>query len=186
MAASSPPFTRATRLARLPHLLAERILVLDGAMGTMIQRHELTEAGYRGERFRDWGQDLKGNNDLLTLTQPELIAGIHAAYLEAGADILETNTFNSSAVSQADYGMESLVRELNEAGARLARTVADRFEAADPSRPRYVAGILGPTNRTASLSPDVNDPGKRNVSFDDLVRAYTEAVRLVGPRMPAT
>ncbi|MDZ4864458.1 MAG: methionine synthase [Gemmatimonadota bacterium] len=177
MAAPSPPLTRATRLARLPHLLAERILVLDGAMGTMIQRHELTEAGYRGERFHDWGQDLKGNNDLLTLTQPEIIAGIHTAYLEAGADILETNTFNSTAVSQADYGMESLVRELNEAGARLGRAAADRFEAADPSRPRYVAGILGPTNRTASLSPDVNDPGKRNVSFDDLVRAYTEAVQ---------
>ena len=142
MAASSPPFTRATRLARLPHLLAARILVLDGAMGTMIQRHELTESGYRGERFHDWGQDLKGNNDLLTLTQPEIITGIHAAYLDAGADILETNTFNSTAVSQADYGMESLVLELNEAGARLARSVADRFEAADPSRPRFVAGVL--------------------------------------------
>jgi 5-methyltetrahydrofolate--homocysteine methyltransferase len=169
--------SRTTRLARLPHLLEERILVLDGAMGTMIQRHNLTEADYRGERFRDWHRDLKGNNDLLTLTRPAVIRDIHAAYLEAGADILETNTFNSTAVSMADYGMESLVFELNRAGAALAREVADEFEAKDPSRPRYVAGILGPTNRTATISPEVGDPGFRNVTFTQLVDAYAEAAK---------
>ena len=156
-------------------LLAERILILDGAMGTMIQRHGLGEADYRGERFADWQRDLKGNNDLLTLTQPEVIAGIHQAYLDAGADILETNTFNANRVSMADYGMEELSRELNVAAARLARGLADAATAADPARPRFVAGVLGPTNRTLSISPDVNDPGFRNLDFPTLVAAYVEA-----------
>jgi 5-methyltetrahydrofolate--homocysteine methyltransferase len=159
----------------LKKLLKERILILDGAMGTMIQRHKLDEAGYRGARFADWGQDLKGNNDLLTLTQPEIIRNIHLAYLEAGADIIETNTFNSTTISQADYGMEALTYELNVAGARLAREAADAVTMQTPDKPRFVAGIVGPTNRTASLSPDVNDPGFRNISFDDLVAAYREA-----------
>jgi 5-methyltetrahydrofolate--homocysteine methyltransferase len=169
------PFSRSERLARLPGLLAERILVLDGAMGTMIQTHRLAEADYRGERFRQWPRELKGNNDLLCLTRPDVVRGIHEAYLEAGADILETNSFNSTAVSQADYGAETLVPELNREAARLAREACDGVETAD--RPRYVAGILGPTNRTASLSPDVNDPGFRNISFTELVSAYREAAR---------
>jgi len=166
---------RAERLAALEALLTERILVLDGAMGTMVQRHPLTEADFRGGRFADWPVDLKGNNDLLVLTQPAIIAGIHEAYLAAGADILETSTFNSTRVSMADYRMEALVPELNREAARLARRVADRFEAAEPGRWRYVAGVLGPTNRTASLSPDVNDPGARGVTFAALVAAYQEA-----------
>jgi 5-methyltetrahydrofolate--homocysteine methyltransferase len=173
----SSPFTRASRLAALTPLLARRILVLDGAMGTMIQQYRLSEAEYRGVRFADWSSDLRGNNDLLTLTQPDLIQGIHAAYLDAGADILETNTFNSNAISMSDYGMESLSYELNVAGARNARAVADAFEVATPDRPRYVAGILGPTTRTASISPDVNDPGARNVTWAHLVAAYAEATR---------
>ncbi|HEV8149664.1 MAG TPA: homocysteine S-methyltransferase family protein [Gemmatimonadales bacterium] len=166
---------RTARLARLEPLLAERILVLDGAMGTMIQGHRLKEPDYRGARFADWAVDLKGNNDLLCLTRPDIIRGIHAAYLEAGADIIETNSFNSTAVSMADYRMEALVAELNRTAAQLARETADAFEERDPSRPRYVAGVLGPTSRTASLSPDVNDPGFRNVSFDELVATYLEA-----------
>ncbi len=165
-----------SRFAALERLLAERIVFLDGAMGTMIQSYGPGEEDYRGERFGDWQRDLKGNNDLLTLTRPGLIRDIHAAFLEAGADIIETNTFNSNAPSQADYGMESLVRELNLAAARLARDVAGEFEAAD-GRPRFVAGVLGPTNRTASLSPDVNDPGKRNIRFRELVATYGEAAR---------
>ncbi|MDX1592821.1 MAG: methionine synthase [Gammaproteobacteria bacterium] len=156
-------------------LLARRILVLDGAMGTMIQRHDLGEADYRGARFADHGIDLKGNNDLLCLTRPELVRDIHAAYLAAGADIVETNTFSANAISQADYGLESVVRELNREAARLAREAADDATRATPDRPRLVAGALGPTNRTASISPDVNDPGKRNVTFDQLVAAYREA-----------
>ncbi len=167
---------RTARLAELEPLLARRVLVLDGAMGTMIQSYGLGEKDYRGERFGDWPRDLKGNNDLLSLTQPAIIRAIHTAYLEAGADILETNSFNSTAVSLSDYGMEGLVYELNHASARLAREVADEFERGEPA-PRYVAGVLGPTNRTASLSPDVNDPGFRNVRFDDLVSTYGEAAR---------
>ena len=151
----------------------QRILVLDGAMGTMIQRHTLEEEHFRGDRFTDWHTDLKGNNDLLSLTQPEIICDIHRAYLEAGADIIETNTFNSTQVSQADYQMETISREINIASALLARKAADEF--ATPERPRFVAGILGPTSRTASLSPDVNDPGARNVTFDELVENYTES-----------
>ena len=169
--------TREARLSELEPLLARRILVLDGAMGTMIQSYQLAEKDYRGERFAGWPRDLRGNNDLLSLTQPTIIRAIHTAYLEAGADILETNSFNSTAISMADYGMEGLVYDLNHASARLARDVADEFETRDPDTPRYVAGVLGPTNRTASLSPDVNDPGFRNVSFDDLVATYVEAVR---------
>jgi 5-methyltetrahydrofolate--homocysteine methyltransferase len=145
-------------------------------MGTMIQRHRLDEMGYRGQRFADYGRDIRGNNDLLTLTQPKIIADIHRAYFEAGADIVETNTFNSTTVAQGDYGMEALVPELNYRAARLAREVADEV-AARTGTPRFVAGALGPTNRTASLSPDVNDPGLRLVNFDQLVEAYSEATR---------
>lgn len=155
--------------------LAQRILILDGAMGTQIQLHKLGEAQYRGERFADWPQDVKGNNDLLSLTQPEIIREIHQAYLEAGADILETNTFNSTSIAQADYGMEKLVYELNRESARLAREACDAI--ATPDKPRFVAGVLGPTNRTGSISPDVNDPGFRNVSFDELRISYLEAIR---------
>ncbi len=169
--------TREARLAELEPLLARRILVLDGAMGTMIQSYSLGEQDYRGERFAGWSRDLKGNNDLLSLTQPDIIRSIHAAYLDAGADILETNSFNSTAISMADYGMEELVYELNYASARIARDVADEFELRAPDVPRFVAGVLGPTNRTASLSPDVNNPGFRNVRFDDLVETYGEAIR---------
>jgi 5-methyltetrahydrofolate--homocysteine methyltransferase len=161
--------------AKLDALLAERILLLDGAMGTMIQREGLAEEDYRGARFRDWPQELRGNNDLLVLTQPELIRRLHADYLRAGADIIETNTFNATAVSMADYGMQALVGELNLEAARLAKAVAREWEARDPARPRFVAGVLGPTSRTASLSPDVNDPGYRAVSFDDLMTTYGEA-----------
>ncbi|WP_291989775.1 methionine synthase [Candidatus Accumulibacter sp. ACC007] len=165
------------RTAELKACLERKILVLDGAMGTMIQRHRLQEADYRGSRFAAHAHDLKGNNDLLVLTQPDLIRAIHAEYLTAGADIIETNTFNSTSVSQADYHLEAIVHELNVAGAQLARSVCDEFTARDPSRPRFVAGGLGPTSRTASISPDVNDPGYRNTSFDELVDTYSEAVR---------
>src|SRR5690348_11290060 len=163
------------RTDELRALLAERILILDGAMGTEIQRHRLGEADFRGERFADFGRDLKGNNDLLTLTRPQIIRDIHASYLSADADIIETNTFNSNAPSQADYGLESLVGDLNLTAARLAREVADEFSARTPGRPRFVAGVLGPTNKTASISPDVNDPGFRNIGFDELVKTYGEA-----------
>ena len=156
-------------------LLNDRILVLDGAMGTMIQREGLDETDYRGDRFADHGMDLKGNNDLLSLTRPELIQGLHAAFLDAGSDIVETNSFNATVISQADYGLEGIVRELNVASARLARQACDAAEAKTPEKPRFVAGVLGPTNRTASISPDVNDPGFRNVTFDELVDAYTQA-----------
>jgi 5-methyltetrahydrofolate--homocysteine methyltransferase len=172
-----PISTRPARIAALHAALKQRILVLDGAMGTMIQRHVLSEAQYRGERFRDWPKDLRGNNDLLNLTRPDVIAEIHAQYLDAGADILETNTFNSTAISQADYGLEGVAVELNLAGARIAREVADSYSARTPSKPRFVAGVLGPMNRTLSLSPDVNDPGLRAVTFDQVRDAYAEAVR---------
>ncbi len=167
---------RPDRVREFRRLLGERVLVLDGAMGTVIQSYKLGEADYRGERFRDWPKDLKGNNDLLVLTRPEVIGEIHRRYLEAGADIIETNTFNSNATSQADYGAEALVRELNLAAAQIARRAADDV-AARTGRPRFVAGALGPTNRTASLSPHVNDPGFRNVSFDELAATYDEATR---------
>ncbi|MSO54234.1 MAG: methionine synthase [Rhodospirillales bacterium] len=162
---------------RLKRLLTDRIVLLDGAMGTMIQTHRLEEADFRARRFADHKRDLKGNNDLLTLTQPGIIRDIHDGFLASGADIIETNTFNSTSVSQADYGMESLVYELNREGARLARAAVDARMAVEPDRPRFVAGAIGPTNRTASMSPDVNDPGFRNIAYDELVRAYDEAAR---------
>ena len=152
--------------------IADRVLVLDGAMGTMIQRYRLVEEDYRGEMFKQWARDLKGNNDILSLTRPDVIREIHEAYLEAGADIIETNTFNANAISQSDYGLESQVYEINRASAAIARACADAYSLRDPSKPRFVAGALGPTNRTASLSPDVNDPGFRAVSFDELREAY--------------
>ena len=174
---SSTSVLQESRSLRLEQLLAHRILIIDGAMGTMIQRHRLTEADYRGTRFAEWPSDLKGNNDLLTLTQPQIIADIHAAYLDAGADLLETNTFNANAISLADYGMQALAYELNVEGARLARGLADEHTARTPDKPRFVAGVLGPTSRTASISPYVEDPGARNVTYDALVEAYTEAMR---------
>ncbi|WP_158134581.1 methionine synthase [Vibrio navarrensis] len=157
--------------------LKQRILLIDGGMGTMIQGYKLQEQDYRGERFANWHCDLKGNNDLLVLTQPQLIKEIHCAYLEAGADILETNTFNATTIAMADYEMESLSEEINFAAAKLAREAADEWTAKNPQKPRYVAGVLGPTNRTCSISPDVNDPGYRNVTFDALVQAYSESTR---------
>ena len=168
---------RSARLHALQQALQERILILDGGMGTMIQGYKLEEEDYRGARFADWPQDVKGNNDLLILSRPDVIAAIEKAYLDAGADILETNTFNATRVSQADYGMEELVYELNVEGARLARQVADAKTLETPDRPRFVAGVLGPTSRTCSISPDVNNPGFRNVTFDELVENYTEATR---------
>ncbi|UCG71804.1 MAG: methionine synthase [Chromatiales bacterium] len=167
---------RAERFAALDALLAERIVILDGAMGTMVQGYPLQEADYRGELFRDWPCDLKGNHDLLSLTRPDVIREIHGAFFDAGADIVETNSFNSTAPALADYGLEDHVRELNLAAARVAREVADDYTART-GHPRFVAGVLGPTNRTASISPDVNDPGLRNISFDELVRTYGEAAR---------
>lgn len=151
-------------------------MIIDGAMGTMIQQHKLGEEDYRGTRFADSAKDLKGNNDLLVLTRPDVIGDIHAQYLDAGADIISTNTFNATAISQADYGLESIVHELNFAAAQLARHVCDKFTQKTPDKPRFVAGALGPTSRTASISPDVNDPSARNVTFDELVNTYTEAV----------
>ncbi len=166
---------RPARIAALKAALADRILILDGAAGTFIQSYELDEAGYRGQRFADWNSDVRGNNDLLILSRPEIVAEMHRAYLNAGAEIIETNTFSSTTIAQADYGMEALAYEMNVAGAALAREAADN--AATPNRPRFVAGAIGPTNRTASISPDVNDPAKRNVDFDTLVASYGAAAR---------
>ena len=160
---------------QLRALLTERVLVLDGAMGTMIQGHPLNEADFRGERFADWPVDLKGNNDLLSITRPDLISGIHESFLSAGADVIETNTFNANSISMADYEMQAEVRELNINSARLARAAADKATAQTPDKPRFVAGVIGPTNRTASLSPEVEDPGFRNVTFNDLDVSYFEA-----------
>ena len=157
--------------------LAKRILVLDGAMGTMLQAYKFEEEDFRGDRFISHPSPLKGNNDLLSLTQPEAIKAVHRAYFEVGADIVETNTFSSTSIGMADYGMEELVYELNVQSAKLAREVADEFTNTNPNKPRFVAGSIGPTNRTASMSPDVNDPGYRAVTFDDLVEAYSEQVR---------
>ena len=168
---------RSARLNALQQALKERILILDGGMGTMIQSYKLEEADYRGARFADWPQDVKGNNDLLILSRPDVIGAIEKAYLDAGADILETNTFNATQVSQADYGMQALAYELNVEGARLARQVADAKTLETPDKPRFVAGVLGPTSRTCSISPDVNNPGYRNVTFDELVENYVEATR---------
>ncbi|MGH8030823.1 MAG: homocysteine S-methyltransferase family protein [Luteimonas sp.] len=183
------PWLKPDRVAKLDAALAQRILIIDGAMGTMIQQHRLEETDYRGTRFVDGfdtthqahdharcGHDLKGNNDLLLLSQPQIIADIHSQYLDAGADLLETNTFNATAISQADYHLEHLVYELNKAGAGVARAACDAVEARTPDRPRFVIGVLGPTSRTASISPDVNDPGYRNTSFDALRETYRQAV----------
>ncbi len=168
---------REQRLKALEQAAKERILVIDGAFGTMIQGYHLDEAAYRGERFKDWHKDVKGNNDLINITQPHIVEAIHNAYLEAGADIVETNTFSSTTIAQADYGMEAIAAELNLEGARVARRAADAWTAKTPDKPRFVAGAIGPTNRTASLSPDVNRPGFRNVSFDELREAYKEETR---------
>ena len=164
--------------------LKERILIIDGAMGTMIQRHKLTEADYRGERFKDWPSDVKGNNDLLNITQPQIITGIHKEYLDAGADIIETNTFSSTTIAMADYGMESLAYELNVAAAKCARNAINEFKESQKASPEgggwrgaWVAGAIGPLNKTLSLSPDVNNPGFRAVTFDEVVTAYYEQVK---------
>src|SRR5687768_634277 len=159
-------------MADIKKELEKRILIIDGAMGTMIQQYKLEGKDYRGKRFQDFPHDLKGNNDLLSITQPQVIEAIHKAYLEAGADIIETNTFNANAISLADYHMTELAYELNYESARIAKKTAEEYTAKDPSRPRFVAGAFGPTNRTASMSPNVNDPGYRAVTFDDLVKAY--------------
>jgi 5-methyltetrahydrofolate--homocysteine methyltransferase len=181
------PWKDPARVAALEAAMARRILIIDGAMGTMLQQYRLDESGYRGERFRDGHDaghghghaghacDLKGNNDLLSITQPDIVRAVHRAYLEAGADLIETNTFNSTRISQADYHLEHLVPELNREGARIARLECDAMTARTPDRPRFVVGVLGPTSRTASISPDVNDPGRRNVTFDELATAYREA-----------
>lgn len=163
-------------MSNIHQALQERILVLDGAMGTMLQRYKFTEADFRGERFKDYPTPLQGNNDLLSLTQPEAIKTIHAKYFEAGADIVETNTFSGTTIAMADYQMEDLVYELNFQSAKLAREVADAFTKREPNKPRFVAGSIGPTNRTASMSPDVNDPGYRAVTFDELHLAYKQQV----------
>lgn len=172
---TDPMPERQTRIAALTAALEKRVVILDGAAGTFIQGYELDEAGYRGERFADWSCDIKGNNDILTLSRPEIVREMHAAYLGAGAEIIETNTFSATTIAQADYAMEDLAYELNVEGAALAREAADA--AATPDRPRFVAGAIGPTNRTASISPDVNDPGKRNTDFDELGAAYGAAAR---------
>jgi 5-methyltetrahydrofolate--homocysteine methyltransferase len=169
------PFTRESRLAAFESLLAQRILVLDGAMGTMIQSYELSENEFRGTRFADHRRDLRGDNELLSLTQPDIVKAIHEAYLDAGADIIETNTFNANRISQSEYGLQDAARDMNKAAARIARAAADGYEVREPGRPRFVAGALGPTNKSASISPDVADPGARNVTFDDLADAYGEA-----------
>jgi len=179
------PYAFPDRVAALEAALAQRILLLDGAMGTMLQTYTLDESGYRGARFangcdghahgHEGGCDLKGNNDLLSITQPEIVRAVHRAYLEAGADLIETNTFNATTISQADYGLEHLVPELNRESARIARLECDAMTARTPNKPRFVIGVLGPTSRTASISPDVNNPGFRNVHFDELAEAYRRA-----------
>lgn len=166
-----------TNKNQLIQLLQKRILVLDGAMGTMIQKHKLEEEDYRGTRFKDWPSPLKGNNDLLSLTRPDIIEDIHRQYLLAGADIIETNTFSGTTIAMADYHMEELVAELNYEGAKLARKVCDEITAQNPSKPRFVAGSMGPTNKTASLSPDVNDPGFRAITFEELKTAYKQQAK---------
>lgn len=164
-------------MTNIKNILQQRILIIDGAMGTMIQRYQLQETDYRGERFKDWHKDVKGNNDLLSITRPDIITAIHEQYLEAGADIIETNTFSSTTIAQADYDMESLAYEMNIASAKCARIAADFFTTKDPSKPRFVAGAIGPLNKTLSLSPDVNNPGYRAVTFDEVVASYEEQVK---------
>lgn len=161
-------------MKKIEEILEERILILDGAMGTMLQRYKFSEADFRGERFKDWPYSLQGNNDLLSLTKPAAIAEVHRKYLEAGADILETNTFSSTTIAMADYHMEELVYDLNFESAQIAKKVADEFTSMNPDKPRFVAGSMGPTNRTASMSPDVNDPGFRAISFEELRKAYKQ------------
>ncbi len=161
----------------LQDCLAERILVIDGAMGTMIQRHKLQEADYRGKRFANWHTDVQGNNDLLSITRPDIIEGIHKQYLEAGADIIETNTFSSTIIAQADYDMQAIAYEMNVASAQCARRAADAYTAQNPDKPRFVAGAIGPLNKTLSLSPDVNNPGYRAVTFDEVVAAYYDQIK---------
>jgi len=162
---------------KIEDILKERILIIDGAMGTMIQRHTLEEKDFRGERFKDHAYPLKGNNDLLSITRPDIIKDIHRQYFEAGADIVETNTFSGTSIAQADYHLEHIVYELNFQSAKIARAVADEFTEKEPSKPRFVAGSMGPTNKTASLSPDVNNPGYRAITFDELVKAFKEQAR---------
>jgi 5-methyltetrahydrofolate--homocysteine methyltransferase len=174
-AAGRPSRRAYTRGAALPALLQQRILILDGAMGTMIQRYKLDEAAYRGERFKDYGRDIKGNNELLSITQPHVIREIHDQYLAAGADIVETNTFGATRVAQADYGLEELAAEMNRESVKLAREACDKYST--PDKPRFVAGAIGPTPKTASISPDVNDPGARNVTFDELRGTYYEQAK---------
>ena len=164
------------KMKNIKEILEERILVLDGAMGTMLQRYKFTEEDFRGERFKDWEHPLQGNNDLLSLTQPEAIADVHRKYFAAGADIVETNTFSGTTIAMADYHMEDLVYELNYESARIAKMVADEFTQKEPNKPRFVAGSIGPTNKTASMSPDVNDPGYRAISFDELRIAYKQQI----------
>ncbi len=161
---------------KLRKLLEERIVIIDGAMGTMIQRHKLEEADYRGERFKDWHKDIKGNNDVLCITQPQIVRGIHKAYLDAGADIIETNTFNAQVISLADYDMQSLAYELNVAAAKVAKEAIDEYRAEHPGAQKFVAGAIGPMNKTLSLSPDVNNPGYRAVTFDEVADAYYEQI----------
>ena len=161
-------------MSALQEALEQRILILDGAMGTMLQRYKFQEADFRGERFKDWPSSVQGNNDLLSLTQPDAIAEVHRKYFEAGADIVETNTFSGTTIAMADYGMEALVYDLNYESAKIARQVADEFTQKEPDKPRFVAGAMGPTNKTASMSPDVNDPGYRAITFDELRMAYRQ------------
>jgi 5-methyltetrahydrofolate--homocysteine methyltransferase len=164
-------------MKNIKDILSERIMIIDGAMGTMIQRHQLQEADYRGDRFANWHKDVKGNNDLLSITQPAIIIGIHKQYLEAGADIIETNTFSSTTIAQTDYDMQELAYEMNVASARCARIAADTYTNNNPDKPRFVAGAIGPLNKTLSLSPDVNNPGFRAVTFDEVVLAYEDQVK---------
>ena len=177
MLSESPANWRPDATAELTAALQQRVLVLDGAMGTMVQQYKLTEADFRGRRFADWPSDLRGNNDLLALTRPEIIRAIHAEYLDAGADIVETDTFNAQRVSLADYGMQDHAYELNVAAARLAREACDAAAARTPDRPRWVGGAIGPMNRTGSISPDVNDPGARNIDFDGHGRGLSASRR---------
>jgi 5-methyltetrahydrofolate--homocysteine methyltransferase len=163
-------------MAKIREILKQRILIIDGAMGTMIQRYKLEENDYRGDRFKSWHKDVKGNNDLLSITQPDIIIAIHKQYLDAGADIIETNTFSSTVIAQADYDMQEIAYEMNVASAKCARTAADSYTKQNPDKPRFVAGAIGPLNKTLSLSPDVNNPGYRAVTFDEVVAAYEEQV----------
>ena len=163
-------------MKKIKDIIKERVLVLDGPMGTMVQGYGLIETDFRGSRFKDHPMDLVGNNDILSITRPDIISQIHKSYLQAGADLIETNTFNANSISQADYQMEHMVYDLNLQSAKIAKNISDRFTISNPNKPRFVCGAIGPTNQTASMSPDVSDPGHRNVDFDQLVDAYKEQV----------